>query len=213
MSDLLAHQRLEQGHLIHARAQRRAQSLSRVGFCRPRGAELVELVAALAADVTHAVVPFVVLLVALLARVVQRQCCELADSGGDKSTVDDAVALGGCGGGGAAVAAACVTVGGAAPCRVGGVWQAIGPRQGAGEGVWCVTTGAAVAHIVFTIGATGISGGSGGGCGGGGGGGGYSSSSSSSSSLSSGWRACGTHNISVSPCARQRKVREEDVLR
>lgn len=76
------------------------------------------------------------------------------------------------------------------------MWQAIGPRQGAREGVSWVTTGATIAHIVFTIGATGISGG------------GYSSSS-----LSSGWGACGTHNISVSPSAGQWEVRKENVLR
>lgn len=59
---------LKEGHVLHAWAQQSAQSLSRVrfGFCQQ-----VELVAALAADVTHAVVAFVVLLVVALLPIME----------------------------------------------------------------------------------------------------------------------------------------------
>lgn len=59
---------LEEGHVLHAWAQQSAQSLGRVcfGFCQQ-----VELVATLAADVTHAVVAFVVLLVVPLLPIME----------------------------------------------------------------------------------------------------------------------------------------------
>lgn len=153
MSDLLTHQRLQQRHVLHARAQRGAQHLHSLCFRRPRRVEVVDLVTALAVDMSHAVVPLVVLLVAVFARLVQRQRGELADARGDESAVDDAVSLGVAV---VAAAAACVTVGSAAHCRGGGMWQAVGARQSAREGVSLVPTGAAIAHIVFAIGATGI---------------------------------------------------------
>lgn len=156
MSDLLTHQRLQQRHILHTWAQRGAQCLHSLCFRRPRRVELVELVTALAVDMSHAVVSLVVLLVAVFARLVQRQRGKLADTRGDERAVDDAVALGVAV---VAAAAAGVTVGGAAPCRGGGVWQAVGPRQSAREGVSLVPTGAAIAHIVFAIGTTGICGG------------------------------------------------------
>lgn len=59
---------LQKRHVLHARAKQRAQCLSRVrfAFCQQ-----VELVAALAADVTHAVVALVVLLVVALLPIME----------------------------------------------------------------------------------------------------------------------------------------------
>ena len=59
MGDLLANQRLQQGHLVHARAQGGAQHFGCVQAAAARGH--VELVVALA-DVAQAVVAFVLLL-------------------------------------------------------------------------------------------------------------------------------------------------------
>lgn len=68
MRYLFTDEGLKKGHILHARAQQSAQSLSRVrfGFCQQ-----IELVTTLAADVAHAVVAFVVLLVVALLSIVE----------------------------------------------------------------------------------------------------------------------------------------------
>lgn len=79
MCDLFTDQRLQQGHLVHARAQRGAQGLCRVAF---GAGHHVELVVALADDVPDAVVALVVLLRALGLALVIGQGGELADGEG-----------------------------------------------------------------------------------------------------------------------------------
>lgn len=64
MCYLFTDEGLKEGHVLHSRTQQSAQSLSRVCF---GFGQQVELVTAFAADVTHAVVAFVVLLRSLLS--------------------------------------------------------------------------------------------------------------------------------------------------
>ncbi len=92
MRNLFTDERLEQRHVLHARAQLRAQSLGRVRF---GFGQQVELVAALAADVAHAVVALVVFVGVPLFAVVQRERGELADAGGDGVVRGGALAVSG----------------------------------------------------------------------------------------------------------------------
>lgn len=68
MCYLFTDEGLEEGHVLHAWAKQRAQSLSRVCF---GFRQQVELVATLAADVTHTVVALVVLFVVTLLAIVE----------------------------------------------------------------------------------------------------------------------------------------------
>lgn len=79
--DLFTDERFEQGHVCHTRAELRAQCFGRVGF---GFGEQVEFIAALAADVTHAVVPLVVFVRVPVFAIVKRECGKLADTRGDR---------------------------------------------------------------------------------------------------------------------------------